>query len=73
MSQQDFFAVESQRRKIHELSGFLPKLAEFVDFEHFVLICPSCAGRVPRAKGEAGVRRCADVQGLCSEVSVQPV
>jgi hypothetical protein len=30
-----FFAVESRLRKIHELNGFLPKLAGFVDFEAF--------------------------------------
>jgi transposase len=35
MSQADFFAVEEQLRKIHELNRFLPKLAEFVDFEAF--------------------------------------
>jgi hypothetical protein len=35
MSQQDLLVVESQLRKIHELSHFLPKLAEVVDFEMF--------------------------------------
>jgi IS5 family transposase len=35
MGQQDFFATEDQLRKIHELNGFLPRLAEFVDFEAF--------------------------------------
>jgi IS5 family transposase len=35
MSQPDFFAVEDQLRKIHELNGFLLRLAEFVDFEAF--------------------------------------
>jgi hypothetical protein len=51
MSRQDFFAVESQLRKIHELSGFLPKLAEFVDFEAFRSDLSELRGDTAQGKG----------------------
>lgn len=55
MSQQDFFAVESQLSKIHELSGFLPKLAGFVDFEAFRSDLSELRGEA--GKGKGGGRR----------------
>jgi hypothetical protein len=51
MSQQDFFAVEDQLRKIHELNGFLPRLAEFVDFEAFRSELSVLRGEMAKGKG----------------------
>jgi hypothetical protein len=51
MSQQDFLVVEGQLRKIHELNGFLPKLAEFVDFEAFRSELSVLRGEMAKGKG----------------------
>ena len=51
MSEPDFFAVEDQLRKIHALNRFLPKLAEFVDFEAFRSDLSVLRGEAVKGKG----------------------
>jgi IS5 family transposase len=51
MGQEDFFAEEDQLRKIHELNGFLPRLAKLVDFEAFRSELSVLRGEAPKGKG----------------------
>ncbi|MDR0378384.1 MAG: IS5 family transposase [Candidatus Accumulibacter sp.] len=51
MRQQDFFAVEDQLRKIHELNSFLARLGEFVDFEAFRSELSVLRGEAAKGKG----------------------